>query len=139
MSDEPEDTRPRRAGAIGYGRPPKDHQFKKGQSGNPRGRPRKRRGPPDNAGPREIARHEALRIIRAQEDGRPVKITVLQAAVRRLAKTGLAGDRNALLAFVRMSLTLDSGPAGTGSGGAGAQVVTFAIPDNGRGDKKPDD
>jgi len=23
---------------IGYGRPPKEHQFKKGQSGNPRGR-----------------------------------------------------------------------------------------------------
>lgn len=28
---------------VGYGRPPKKHRFKKGQSGNPRGRPRKPR------------------------------------------------------------------------------------------------
>ena len=25
---------------VGYGRPPKDKQFKKGQSGNPKGRPK---------------------------------------------------------------------------------------------------
>lgn len=30
--------------AVGYGRPPVETQFKKGQSGNPRGRPPKARG-----------------------------------------------------------------------------------------------
>ncbi|WP_108788679.1 DUF5681 domain-containing protein [Erythrobacter sp. Alg231-14] len=29
---------------VGYSRPPEQHRFKKGQSGNPRGRPRKSRG-----------------------------------------------------------------------------------------------
>ena len=29
---------------IGYGKPPKSSQFKKGKSGNPKGRPRKKRG-----------------------------------------------------------------------------------------------
>ena len=28
------------AGEVGYGKPPKAHQFKPGQSGNPKGRPR---------------------------------------------------------------------------------------------------
>ena len=28
-------------GAVGYGRPPKEHQFKPGQSGNPKGRPKR--------------------------------------------------------------------------------------------------
>jgi len=32
---------------IGYGKPPKHTQFKKGQSGNPLGRPKKKRAVPD--------------------------------------------------------------------------------------------
>lgn len=35
--------RPRRKGSGGYGNPPDDHKFKPGQSGNPNGRPRKRK------------------------------------------------------------------------------------------------
>ena len=32
---------------VGYGKPPKKFQFKKGQSGNPRGRPKKKQAMPD--------------------------------------------------------------------------------------------
>ena len=34
---------------IGYGKPPEDTRFKKGQSGNPRGRPKKQ--------PKDVAAH----------------------------------------------------------------------------------
>lgn len=42
MSDEPEDKAPETEEQVGYGRPPKLTRFKTGQSGNPKGRPKKR-------------------------------------------------------------------------------------------------
>src|SRR5581483_2766479 len=38
MPEKPDKGPPK--GAVGYGRPPKQHQFKPGQSGNPKGRPK---------------------------------------------------------------------------------------------------
>src|SRR4051812_8831369 len=40
MSDEAEGSPPDK---VGYKRPPREHRFKKGQSGNPRGRPKRAR------------------------------------------------------------------------------------------------
>ena len=38
--DEPPKTPPAGPDKVGYGKPPKHTQFKKGQSGNPKGRPK---------------------------------------------------------------------------------------------------
>lgn len=40
MTRDDDDARPKRTD-VGYGRPPKEHQFQKGMCPNPRGRPRK--------------------------------------------------------------------------------------------------
>ena len=70
---------------VGYGRPPKSSQFKKGKSGNPKGRPRNRR--------REIP-YDALlgQMVTVREDGRERRITAAEAFILQLTKKGLEGD-----------------------------------------------
>ncbi len=71
--------------AIGYGQPPKSTRFKKGQSGNPRGRPRNRR--------REIPYDTVLgQMVTIREDGRERRVTAAEAFLLQLTQKGLAGD-----------------------------------------------
>lgn len=80
--------------SIGYGRPPKSRRFQKGQSGNPKGRPKNRH--------REIPYDHVLgRMVTVREDGRERRITAAEAFILDLTKKGLAGDS----ASARASLT----------------------------------
>lgn len=74
--------------AIGRGKPPTTTRFKKGQSGNPRGRPRNRR--------REIP-HDTLlgQMVTIREDGRERRVTAAEAFLLQLTKKGLEGDNAA--------------------------------------------
>jgi hypothetical protein len=81
---------------IGYGKPPKHIQFKKGQSGNPKGRPKK---------PKNLA---AL-ILKTFGDKVIVKgpgglhsMTKLEAALVQLANKALGGDLMALREVIRL-------------------------------------
>jgi hypothetical protein len=76
--------------AVGYGRPPASSQFKRGQSGNPRGRPKGAR----NAS--SMASDELDRALNVKEKGKWRKTTVRKAAYRRLAEKAVAGDAKAL-------------------------------------------
>jgi hypothetical protein len=76
--------------AVGYGRPPASSQFKPGQSGNPQGRPKGAR----NAS--SMARDELEGMISVKRGGKSRKMTVRQAAYRRLAEKAVAGDVKAL-------------------------------------------
>lgn len=70
---------------VGYARPPKATQFKKGQSGNPRGRPRNRR--------RGIPYDTLLgQMVTVREDGRERRVTAAEAFILQLTKKGLEGD-----------------------------------------------
>lgn len=75
---------------IGYRRPPKAHQFKSGQSGNPKGRPR-------GAKSLNTILVELLnRKITVQENGRPRRVSIAEALVHGQVHSALKGDRNAV-------------------------------------------
>lgn len=74
---------------VGYGRPPRSRQFKKGQSGNPKGRPKATK----NVG--TMLRETLMRPIPISENGKRSKITALEAFFRQTLRSALEGDSRA--------------------------------------------
>jgi Family of unknown function (DUF5681) len=81
---------------IGYKRPPKSGQFKKGRSGNPKGRPKGSRNFVT------LLEHELGQTIVVNENGRKRKITRLQAMVKRMVAGALQGEHRSLLTLIEV-------------------------------------
>ncbi|MFC3615280.1 DUF5681 domain-containing protein [Lutimaribacter marinistellae] len=75
---------------VGYGKPPKHTRFRKGQSGNARGR---KQGSCNFQTDLEEVLEARVAI---KENGQARKVTSQQAALRRLLEKALAGDPRAL-------------------------------------------
>ena len=71
---------------VGYRRPPKASRFQPGRSGNPNGRPKRRKVELGFDGGQRMTEQlimtEMLRPVRVIENGKPVKITAFAAATR---------------------------------------------------------
>ena len=84
---------------IGYGRPPVHTRFKRGQSGNPSGRPRG-----ITAGRvRKLALQEAYRLVRIKEGDNTVALPAIQAIMRAqlaLAAKGNGPAQRAIIAAI---------------------------------------
>jgi hypothetical protein len=87
MSDEP----------VGYKNPPKHSRFTKGQSGNPRGRPKK---PPTLA---EAVAAELAEVIKVTEGGKVRKITKLRSMVKALTAASIRGNIQAARLLVQLA------------------------------------
>ena len=77
----------------GYKNPPKEHQFKKGKSGNPKGRPRKKKQSSSYTGFDLIAsvQRELGKTISVQENGQHREITKLDAFSAQLVAQSVNG------------------------------------------------
>jgi protein-tyrosine phosphatase len=77
----------------GYKNPPKEHQFKKGKSGNPKGRPRKKKQSSSDPGLDLIAsvHRELGKTISVQENGQHREITKLDAFSAQLVAQSVNG------------------------------------------------
>jgi Family of unknown function (DUF5681) len=107
VSKSPADKTPRRCR-----NPPIEHRFRKGVSGNPKGRPRKTRvqsnikiGGKPSVGFDQIkllAIKEGYRMIKIREGDRVEKVPVIQAILRKLAVAAANGNTRAQQSYVNL-------------------------------------
>ena len=82
---------------VGFGKPPREHRFKKGVSGNPRGRPKRTRNI-DTLIDRELDQPILLK-----EAGQEVRLRKREAIVKRLVNNALKGDTRSIEYLVKYS------------------------------------
>lgn len=75
---------------VGYGKPPRRTQFRRGQSGNPRGRPRGARTFPN------LLEEALAEPVVVNENGRRRKASKLQVIVKQLVNKAVQGDHRSI-------------------------------------------
>lgn len=94
MSDTETPAPPVPTDSVGYGKPPKSAQFRRGVSGNPKGRPKKERPPPPSFGDKTISQvieREAFRSLSIREDGKVSEIITIEALLRSMLQLAISG------------------------------------------------
>lgn len=86
---------------VGYGKPPEAHRFKKGQSGNGKGRPQKSKNT------YSILSDELSRVVALKENGQEVKLTKREAMLRHMVNKAVQGDSKAMFFVFNQLLQLD--------------------------------
>jgi hypothetical protein len=88
---------------VGYGRPPAHSRFRKGQSGNPRGRPRGAR----TGRTHQLVLQEAFRTVTVREGEKTLTLPAIQAVIRSAIALAAKGNGPAQRAFIDMMRALE--------------------------------
>ena len=82
---------------VGYGRPPAGSRFKKGASGNPRGRPK------HSKNMKTIIREALTAPVTVREGERTRRVPKIEGIVLRQVEAALKGDEKAAIAALKMA------------------------------------
>lgn len=81
---------------VGKGKPPKEHRWKQGQSGNPRGRPKARKADLVDVG----AILDSS--VKARIGGKETTVSGFEATFRQVSKKAIGGDLHAIKQFLKI-------------------------------------
>ena len=87
---------------VGYGKPPRGAGFKKGQSGNPRGRP------PGAKNLTTLLNDALNEPVTITENGRRRKITKREAVIKQLVNKSASADARSLKILLDLMLNLEA-------------------------------
>ena len=107
---------------VGYGKPPRHTRFKKGQSGNPSGRPKGRIGYKARL-PKLLGEKVTVNI-----NGNPRKISKFDAAMLQQINKAAKGDATACRIVMALAQSIDD-PDGSSDHGR-SKTVRFIIEDS---------
>src|SRR5450631_3328388 len=82
---------------VGYKKPPKNTQFKKGRSGNPRGA-----GKNEARTMGDLIDQMLARKVRVTSNGKPLWVTMMQLNITQQVQALARGDTRALTALLRL-------------------------------------
>jgi hypothetical protein len=88
------------ADAVGYKRPPREHQFPSGQSGNPSGRPKGARNF------RSELREELSEVITVHDGDREIQISKQRALIKSVVAAAIDGNQRAAASVLAMCMRM---------------------------------
>ena len=111
---------------VGYRKPPVHSRFRKGQSGNPGGRPKGMTSGRAAA----LMQQEAYRRIRVKEGDKVVTMTVFQAVLRSLITLAMKGNSGAQRAFLDLVRAIERESADAQSATEVQKILIRFSPDD---------